>query len=69
MCILIKFVHNLPGTVQIIDFLLKKFLMQENLYIYLQPSVLQKSKTLTPKQKPPTDTKVSDLKVNPLDQN
>lgn len=40
--------------------------MQENLYIYLQPSVLQKSKTLTQKQKPP---KVSDLKVNPLDQN
>lgn len=43
--------------------------MQENLYIYLQPSVLQKSKTLTQKQKPPTDTKVSVLKVNPLDQN
>lgn len=57
-------------TVQITDFFnKKKFLMQEDLYIYQQPFMLQEVKTLTAKKILPTDIKVSDLQENQLDLN
>lgn len=58
-------------TVQITDFFnKKKFLMQEDLYIYQQPFMLQEVKNLDRKKKIlPTDIKVSDLQENQLDLN
>lgn len=43
--------------------------MQEDLYIYQQPFMLQEVKTLTTKKILPTDIKVSDLQENQLDLN
>lgn len=58
-------------TVQITDFFnKKKFLMQEDLYIYINNlSCFKWSKTLTAKKILPTDIKVSDLQENQLDLN
>lgn len=58
-------------TVQITDFFnKKKFLMQEDLYIYINNlSCFKRSKTLTAKKILPTDIKVSDLQENQLDLN
>lgn len=43
--------------------------MQEDLYIYQQPFMLQEVKNLDRKKILPTDIKVSDLQENQLDLN